>query len=123
MLHAVGFDLVDTGDVEEAIRVHGDRYLQRVYSPEELLDCRGDPVLLAARFAVKEATIKALDCGDAPLPWRDIALQRDASGRLSVALSGSAAELARRRNVRSLSVSISHTGKLAGAVVLAEAGS
>jgi holo-[acyl-carrier protein] synthase len=123
MLLAVGVDLVDAGDVEEAIRVHGHRYLDRVYSREELLDCHGDPVLLAARFAVKEATIKALDCSDEPLPWRDIALQRDTNGRLSVALSGSAAELARRRDVRMLSVSISHTSKLAGAVVLAEMGS
>jgi holo-[acyl-carrier protein] synthase len=121
MSFAVGFDLVAAEEVQEAIAAHGRRYLERVYSEEELRDCREDPVRLAQRFAVKEATMKALDRRDEPLPWREITLGRDQDGRPSVILSGAAAAFARERGVESLSVSVSRTRGLAGAIVLAQA--
>jgi holo-[acyl-carrier protein] synthase len=120
MSFRVGVDLVETEAVREAITVHGDRYLHRVYTDAERRDSGSDPVRLAARFAAKEATMKALDRGDEPLPWRSIAVKRDASGSPSLVLEGPAAALARDRGIRSLAVSITHERAQAAAVVLAE---
>ena len=120
MLTQVGIDLVRTAEVREAIRCHGRRYLERVYTDEELRDCEGSAERLAARFAAKEATMKALGRDDEPLPWRSIGVHRDASGCPSLDLHGPAAELAHRRGLTTLAVSLTHEGALAGAVVLAE---
>jgi holo-[acyl-carrier protein] synthase len=120
MSFRVGVDLVETATVREAIITHGDRYLRRIYTEAERLDSGSDPVRLAARFAAKEATMKALERGDEPLPWRSIAVTRAASGSPSLVLEGPAAELARARGIRSLALSITHERDHAAAVVLAE---
>jgi holo-[acyl-carrier protein] synthase len=118
----VGIDLVCRDDVQEAVRRHGDRYLDRVYTEQERRDAGTDPLRLAARFAAKEATMKALRRADEPLPWRDIAVHRDADGRPTLRLTGAADALARRSGVRSVSVSLTHERDLAAAVVVAEWG-
>jgi holo-[acyl-carrier protein] synthase len=119
----VGIDLVSTEEVEEALRSHGAGYLERIYTDEERADAGTDPGLLAARFAAKEATMKALRCGDEALGWRTIGLYQDSAGRPSVRLTGAAQELARRIDLRWLSVRLlTHERDLAAAVVLAEVG-
>jgi holo-[acyl-carrier protein] synthase len=115
----VGIDLTDAGAVRDSISTFGTRYLERVYTPGELRDCHGDPSRLAARFAAKEATIKALAAPDR-LPWRSIEVIRDPSGAPSLALTGAADELARARGCRSLAVSLTHEQDHAAAVVVAE---
>jgi holo-[acyl-carrier protein] synthase len=120
MTHHVGIDLVHTDEVQEALDEHGSRYLDRVFTEQEQRDSGLDAQRLAARFAAKEATMKALDRGDEPLPWRSIAVARSASGSPRIELTGAAAELAQRRGVSALSVSLTHEGSLAAAVVLAE---
>jgi holo-[acyl-carrier protein] synthase len=116
----VGIDVVTRSEVEDAVRHHGERYLTRVYTERELRDTDRDPLRLAARFAAKEAAMKALGRGEEPLPWRDIAVHRDASGRPTLELTGRAGRLADDTGVRSLSVSLTHEGDIAAAVVLAE---
>jgi holo-[acyl-carrier protein] synthase len=107
-------------EVEESLRIHGDRYLRRVYTEEELHDCGSNARRLAARFAAKEAAMKALGRADEGISWRSIAVERGATGSPSLKLTGAAADLARRRGVRELSVSITHQSSLVAAVVLAE---
>jgi holo-[acyl-carrier protein] synthase len=116
----VGIDLVSPDEVRESVSAHGDRYLRRVFTDDELLDCGVQAQRLAARFAAKEAAMKALGRTDEPLPWRSIGVRNDADGRPSLVLSGQAAALAKRRGVADMSVSLTHEGQLAGAVVLAE---
>jgi holo-[acyl-carrier protein] synthase len=118
----VGIDLVCSDHVRDAIREHGDRYLQRIYTAAELTDCHGDHLKLAARFAAKEAMLKVLRDGDEPIPWNTIAVRRDSAGRPSIELTGAAAELARRRGITPVDVSVSHEDRFAVAVVLAELG-
>jgi holo-[acyl-carrier protein] synthase len=118
----VGIDLVCAAEVEEAVRIHGRGYLERIYSEEERADSGTDPVRLAACFAAKEATMKALRSGDEALGWRTIGVYRDGAGRPSLRLTGAAQELAERIDVQGLSVSLTHQGDLAAAVVLAEVG-
>jgi holo-[acyl-carrier protein] synthase len=114
----VGIDLISPDEVSESLRTHGERYLQRIYTDAELHDCGSNPQRLAARFAAKEATMKALGRTDEPLPWRSIGVRRDSSGRPSLKLSDEAATLAEQRGVVEVSVSLTHERGLAGAVVL-----
>ena len=120
MTQHVGIDLVHTDEVQEALAEHGARYLDRVFTEQEQRESGLDVQRLAARFAAKEATMKALDRGDEALPWRSIAVARSRSGSPRIELTGVAAELAQRRGVSALSVSLTHEGPLAAAVVLAE---
>lgn len=124
---AVGVDLASVEGVEASIGIHAERYLRRVYTGRELSDCRnvdGTPNArrLAARFAAKEATMKALRTADEPLPWGSIGVRSDRFGRPSIELTGRAEELASSRGVKAIDVSLTHEGPFAAAVVVARLG-
>jgi holo-[acyl-carrier protein] synthase len=123
MVLGIGLDIVSVGEVEDAVRMHGLRYLDRVYSEQEWRASCGDVAGLATRFAVKEATMKALGRREEPIPWRAITVQFTAAGHATIRLGAAAGELARRRGVRTLGVTISSFNGLAVAVVLAKGGS
>jgi holo-[acyl-carrier protein] synthase len=120
----VGIDLVAADSVRESIDAHGARYLERVYSANELSDCRTgtavDPERLAARFAAKEATFKVLRVGDEAVSWRDVEVRRDPSGWVELLLSGVAANLATQAGISDLALSLTHDRGFAAAVVVAE---
>jgi holo-[acyl-carrier protein] synthase len=116
----VGIDTVAVAAVQAALDAHGDRYLERVYTPREVADCGGDPERLAARFAAKEAALKALRAGDGGVPWDSVEVRRDPSGFTDLALSGAAAALAERSGIGALAVSLTHEAGLASAVVVGE---
>lgn len=116
----VGIDLVAVDTVREALDAHGDAYVRRVYSDAEAADCKGDPLRLAARFAAKEATLKALRAGDAAVPLTDIEVRRAPSGAPSLALRGAAEALAAQRGVVAADVTLTHEHSYAAAVVLLE---
>lgn len=122
MAFRVGIDLADASEVEQSLRLHGERYLNRVYTKREQRDCANDAGRLATRFAAKEATIKALRWGDEPIEWRSIAVECDSSENLTLRLSGTTAELARSRGVTSLSLSLSGERERTLAIVLVETG-
>ncbi|MGA2756179.1 MAG: holo-ACP synthase [Solirubrobacteraceae bacterium] len=120
----VGIDLISVAAVEESIRVHAGRYLRRVYTSRELRDCANsagapDARRLAARFAAKEAALKVLRAGDEAVPWQSIGVRADRFGRPTLELTGSAEELAARRGLEALDVSLTHEGPFAAAVVVA----
>jgi holo-[acyl-carrier protein] synthase len=120
----LGTDLVDVREVEEALEAFGERYLARVYTPGEIAYAMAAPSetarRLAARFAVKEATIKALRASDVGIDPRSIEVTKEPDGGCGVALSGNAALAASRAGAESFAVSISHQGSLAVAVVVGE---
>ncbi len=120
----VGLDLVSVSTIADSVGTHGTHYLDRVYTPAEVADCRRggglDPQRLAARFAAKEATFKVLRVGDAAVAWTDVEVVRDASGWVSLSLSGSAATLAEAAGISELALSLSHEQGCAAAVVVAE---
>jgi holo-[acyl-carrier protein] synthase len=120
MARAIGIDLVSVGEVEAAIASHGDRYLARVYTPSERRQCGRDGRRLAARFAVKEATMKVLRRDDEALSWDEIDVATDVAGAPVIELHGLAAQLADARGIISLSASMTRNGSEAAAVVLAE---
>ena len=119
----VGVDLVAISEVRQAVAVHGDRYLQRVFTEHELTSCQRDGRTrfdsLAARFAAKEATFKALQPVDGDLDWRDVEVRRFDNGACTVRLHGTAADRAADAGIDRLAVSMSHEGDMAAAVVIA----
>jgi holo-[acyl-carrier protein] synthase len=120
----VGIDLVQVSTVRDAIAAHGDHYLERVYTARELEDCRTggvvDPQRLAARFAAKEAAMKALRVADEAVPLPTIEVVRGRTGYAELELHGPAGELARAQGITSLAVSLTHEDEYASAVVAAE---
>jgi holo-[acyl-carrier protein] synthase len=116
----VGIDLVKASSIAEAIEEHGQRYLDRVYTPAEQENCKGDALRLAARFAAKEATVKVLQpTAREPVPWTAIEVVRNAAGGApSIALHGPAAVLAEAAGLTAFSLSFTHEDEYAAAVVV-----
>jgi len=119
--HVIGCDLVDIDDMAESVSDFGDRFLRRIFTPGELRSSGDgrDLQRLAARFAAKEAVIKALALGDdATTPTEIEVLGSGSVPR--IVLHGTTADRARLRGWRDLQVTLSHTGCHAMAVFLAE---
>jgi holo-[acyl-carrier protein] synthase len=119
----VGCDVVDTVDVQDSLATFGDRYLRKVFTASEIDDCRGVnwAQRLAARFAAKEAVIKAFAEPDMPFPLREIEVVRDGSLPL-LRLSGTVAERAQHQGWLNSSLSLSHADCHAMAVVVVVCG-
>jgi len=115
----VGCDVADVEDVQNSLASFGDRYLRKIFTAGEINDCRGLNRVhrLAARFAAKEAVIKAFAEPDMPYPWREIEVTRDGPLPL-LRLSGTLAERAQSRGWLSSSLSLSHADCHAMAVVV-----
>ncbi len=115
MIVGIGVDLVDVPRFTRSIE-RTPRLLERLFSPAE----RGlKPHSLAARYAAKEALIKALGGSDG-VHWADIEIASEPSGRPVFALSGSTASVVADRGIDALHLSLSHDAGLATAYVIAE---
>ena len=119
----VGVDVVHVDEVAASVATYGDRYLSRIYTEREIEDCAGAPASqaasLAARFAAKEATIKALRASADVPPWPSLEVCRRSDGSPEIRLRSDAAAVAERAGVFSLDVSLSHDAGIATAVVVA----
>jgi holo-[acyl-carrier protein] synthase len=113
MIFGIGIDVVENARVADAIRRHGDRFIQKIYRIGEAEYCRTmkDPAPhFAARFAAKEAVSKALGTGFAgQFNWKDIEVRRKATGEPFIVLHDGAAELAKRLGIESVLISLSHS--------------
>ena len=119
MTLGVGTDLVDLDRFEAAL-VRTPSLVERLFTPGERERCEGRKRVerYAARFAAKEALLKALGCGLGACGWHDIEVVNAESGAPALRLTGRAAELATARGVDDLAVSLSHDGRTAIAVVV-----
>lgn len=118
---AVGVDLASIEELRQAINQFGERYLRRLFTEHELAECqsRADPARhLAARFAAKEATFKALRLEGPQPPWTSIEVYGEQDGHCGLRLTGAAAALASERGIAKLAVSLTHEGGMAAAVVV-----
>jgi holo-[acyl-carrier protein] synthase len=120
----LGLDLVEVSTVAESLRgAHRDHYLKRVYTDAEVDDCRGpsgriEPERLAARFAAKEAAIKALPGAGEEVRLTQIEVVQDQSGAVALTLSGRAAELLKESGGTEIAVSLTHEGGFAASTVV-----
>ena len=107
----VGCDVHSVSNVIQSIEVFGDRYLERVFTTAERLECAGPRAAerLAGRFAAKEAVLKALRVpADVAVPWPTIEVLADAVGAPTVTLTGTAADFAAQQGVARIELSLSH---------------
>ena len=118
MPYAVGIDMIAISRVQKVLDRHGQRFLQRVFTPEEAAFCRGRVPELAARFAAKEAVMKALGTGVRGVVWRDIEVLPNRRGKPLVYLYGRGKERAERIGLQALDISLSHERDFAIAAVV-----
>lgn len=115
----VGIDVVDVREVAASLQTFGLRYARRLYTEHELTSAGGQPQRLAARFAAKEAAVKAFGWAEAGVNLRDIEVRTDADGAPSLMLHARARALAAAAGTGAIELSLSHDGDHACAVVAA----
>ncbi len=124
MLIGTGVDLIEIERIAHSIERYGDRFLHRVYTPQEIAYCnrkRANAESFAARFAAKEAGAKALGTGiSRGVTWSEFQVGREPGGRPVLELTGRARLLAQQLGVTAISLSLTHTGNLAMATVMME---
>jgi holo-[acyl-carrier protein] synthase len=121
---AHGVDLVDIARIEAMLQTHGRRFVERCFTDGERRYADASRRLraqrYAARFACKEAVLKALGTGWRDgIAWRDIEVTRQPSGSPQVVLAGRCAQLARQQRITRWHVTLSHTPLSAVASVIA----
>jgi holo-[acyl-carrier protein] synthase len=125
MIIGTGIDIAEVPRIRQAVKRFGNRFLHRIYTAGEIRYCDSKANRFeryAARFAAKEATMKALGTGwNQGVRWRDCEVSRQPGGRPTISFHGKAAEIAARLGVRNAALSISHTADLAIAHVILEA--
>lgn len=117
---STGVDIIEISRVAGVFLRYGQRFLNRIYTPDEIAYCRGRVPNLAGRFAAKEAVMKALGTGVRGVSWRDIEVARHESGAPSILLHGRAKRRAQRLGVCEISVSMSHSRDYAVAFVVVQ---
>jgi holo-[acyl-carrier protein] synthase len=124
MIVGTGVDIAEVGRIEAAVVRFGQRFLRRVFTPAEIQYCQGKPNTaerLAARFAAKEAGMKAIGTGlRHGITWQDVEVVRFPGQRPTLKFSGKAAEFAARLDCKRTHLSISHTKEQAIAYVILE---
>ena len=113
----LGTDLVYIPRLARSLEMDG--FVERVFTAQEQRTCRSSPESFAARWAAKEATVKAFGCGIARVPLRDIEVIVGPDGAPALNLAGAASELAAELRWSEWAVSLSHDGDYAIAVVVA----
>jgi len=124
MIVGTGIDIAEVPRIAESIERFGERFLRRVFTEEEIKYCDSKANRVeryAARFAAKEAAMKALGTGwNRGVRWRDIEVLRQPGRRPTIRFHGVAAEFAERLGTKNIALSISHTPEHAIANVILE---
>ena len=117
----LGIDLTEVPRVAGLLERWGERFLERVFLPGEVLRGRRHPRAfaehVAGRFAAKEAAMKALGTGWRGVAFKEIFIGRQAGGKPRLEFRGRALERARALKVAAAEVSITHTASMAAAAV------
>ena len=119
MILKTGVDILEIARLENIQPRIRKRFLERVFTPEELSTAGQSQASLAGRFAAKEAVAKALGCGIGPVRWKDLEIKRGESGEPILELHGAAIEIASRQGLTTWSISISHNQTQAIAMAVA----
>lgn len=124
MIVGTGIDITEVPRIAEAIERHGERFLRRIYTENEISYCDSKANRIeryAARFAAKEAAMKALGTGwNHGVRWRDVEVCRQPGGRPTMAFHGRAAEFFTKLGAVHSALSLSHTAEQAIAQVILE---
>ena len=124
MILGTGVDLAEVGRIRASIARYGARFTKRIFTEREAAYAERKAnkyERYAARFAAKEAGMKALGTGwSGGIRWQDLEVANLPSGRPTLALHGVAGEIAKRMGVKQVHLSLTHTSDQALAWVLLE---
>lgn len=124
MIVGTGVDIAEVPRIAEAIARYGQRFLNRIYTEGEIRYCDSKANRVeryAARFAAKEAAMKALGTGwNHGVRWKDCEVARQPGGRPTLKFHGKAAEVAQRLGTANIALSLTHTAEQAFAQVILE---
>jgi holo-[acyl-carrier protein] synthase len=122
----LGLDIAEIDRIAQVLRRHGTAILERLYTPREITYCESHKNKFeryAARFAAKEAAMKALGTGwRRGVRWRDIEVVNAPGGKPTLRLDGAARQIADGLRAKNISLTITHSGNLAVAQVIFEDG-
>jgi len=122
MIYGIGLDMVKVSRIEEALKRWGERFQNKVFSPGEIRYClekKNPAPHFAARFAAKEALVKALGIGiRRGVHWKDVEVQRGPLGRPVLKIHGRAVEICRKEGIDGFFLSLTHDGDYSGAMVV-----
>ena len=124
MIIGTGIDIAEVPRIRQAIERFGERFIQRIFTDSETRYCDSKANRIeryAARFAAKEAAMKALGTGwNHGVRWRDIEVARQPGSRPTIIFHGRAAEFAAKLGATHVALSLSHTEQQAIAQVILE---
>jgi len=124
MIIGVGTDLAEVARIRQSIAHFGDRFLNRIYTNGERAYClskANSAERFAARFAAKEAGMKAIGTGwRMGVTWKDFEVVNEPSGRPTLRLMGTASKIAESIGTARIVISLTHTSEMAFAVVILE---
>ena len=124
MIVGIGIDLAEVGRIRNAIERHGRRFIDRIYTAAEIayVERKANRYeRYAARFAAKEAGMKAIGTGwKRGVRWQDFEVANLPSGRPTLRFHGVAAQIAESLMVRNIAISLTHTAEQGMAIVILE---
>ena len=124
MILGLGTDLAEVERIRQSIAQFGDRFLHRIYTEKELAYAASkanSAERFAARFAAKEAGMKAIGTGwNRGVTWKDFEVSNERSGKPALVLSGMAKQIADQLGVVQVTISLTHTRESAFAIVILE---
>ncbi len=124
MIIGIGIDIIDIPRVKKIAEEFGEDFVSKIFADNEIAYCKAKKtpeINLAARFAAKEAFLKALGTGlRGGIDWKDIQIVNDDLGNPFICLEGNAKKLAAKRGIVTTHLSISHTSEYATAMVVLE---
>jgi len=124
MIVGTGIDIAEVPRIAASIERFGNRFLQRIFTEGEIRYCESKANRVeryAARFAAKEAAMKAIGTGwSHGVAWRDIEVCREPGGRPTLTFHGEAAEFAAKLGISHVALSLTHTAEHAIAQVILE---
>jgi len=124
MIKGIGVDTIELSRIERTYATYGERFLNRIYASEEreyALRYKDPVPRLAARFAAKEACMKALGTGwSNGVRWKDIVVKNSRSGKPEMELRGVARDVLEKLEVDHVHVSITHSREHAMVIVMFE---
>jgi holo-[acyl-carrier protein] synthase len=124
MILGTGVDIAEVSRIRESIERFGDRFLRRIFTDGEIRYCEKKASRFesyAARFAAKEAGMKALGTGwSHGIRWRDIEVVRPQGQRPTLQFHGEAAAIAAKLGAKNIALSLTHTSEQALAHVILE---
>ena len=124
MIYGVGIDLVENSRMDKIVKKWGPKFINRIFSEEEILYCEKhahSAIHYGARFAAKESFLKALGIGIGKgVKLSDIEVVNDENGKPAFVLYGEAQIQIKRRKISKIHLSLTHTHQYSTAMVLME---